>query len=163
MDDQIAATADGKATGSSDLIAPLNQLLLRALKALSAAGEADPACRIAAAAWSLLRRDYPDQADTLNAALHRFTRPIGPKREERSMQTSQTLDVRTLPPRQRHSLILDACARLPIGDGIVLVNDHDPKPLHYQLEAEHPGEFGWEYLESGPEAWRVRIARKTAP
>jgi len=41
----------------------------------------------------------------------------------------------------------------------VLVNDHDPKPLRYQFQAEHPGEFTWDYLESGPEAWRVRIAR----
>jgi uncharacterized protein (DUF2249 family) len=41
----------------------------------------------------------------------------------------------------------------------VLVNDHDPKPLRYQFEAEHAGEFTWEYLESGPEVWRVRIGR----
>jgi len=41
----------------------------------------------------------------------------------------------------------------------VLVNDHDPKPLYYQLAAEHPDRFSWDYLEAGPEAWRVRIGR----
>ena len=41
----------------------------------------------------------------------------------------------------------------------MLVNDHDPKPLYYQLAAEHPDQFSCDYLEEGPEAWRVRIGR----
>jgi uncharacterized protein (DUF2249 family) len=49
------------------------------------------------------------------------------------------------------------------GGGFVLVNDHDPKPLRYQFEAEHAGEFTWDYLESGPERWRVRIGRPPVP
>ena len=40
------------------------------------------------------------------------------------------------------------------------MNDHDPKPLRYQFEAELPGTFTWEYLEEGPEAWRVRIGKR---
>ena len=40
-----------------------------------------------------------------------------------------------------------------------LVNDHDPKPLYYQLEADYSGQFSWDYLEAGPEVWRVRIGR----
>jgi len=42
---------------------------------------------------------------------------------------------------------------------IVLVNDHDPKPLWYQFEAEYAGAFAWDYLEQGPEVWRVRVGR----
>lgn len=42
---------------------------------------------------------------------------------------------------------------------ILGLNDHDPKPLYYQFEAEHAGQFTWEYLEQGPEVWRVRIGR----
>ena len=38
-----------------------------------------------------------------------------------------------------------------------LVNDHDPKPSYYQFQAEMPGEFSWNYLESGPDNWRVSI------
>jgi len=39
------------------------------------------------------------------------------------------------------------------------VNDHDPKPLYYQLEAEYPKQFSWTYLESGPTVWRVEIGK----
>jgi uncharacterized protein (DUF2249 family) len=78
------------------------------------------------------------------------------------MSTPQQLDVRDLPPARRHALIFDRCGRLDLGDALVLVNDHDPKPLYYQFEAELPGQFAWEYLERGPEAWRVRITRQKA-
>lgn len=69
------------------------------------------------------------------------------------------LDVRPLAPAQRHEQIFAAYDALPPGTAFVLVNDHDPKPLYYQFAAEHPGEFTWEYAESGPEVWRVGIGR----
>jgi uncharacterized protein (DUF2249 family) len=78
------------------------------------------------------------------------------------MANAQQLDVRDLPPPRRHALIFDTCGNLAVGDAVILVNDHDPKPLYYQFEAEQPGRFGWEYVESGPEIWRVRITRKKA-
>jgi len=71
------------------------------------------------------------------------------------------LDVRSAAPAHRHELIFDTFAALPAGEGFELVNDHDPKPLYYQLEAEQTGRFSWQYLEQGPEAWRVRIGRTT--
>jgi len=42
------------------------------------------------------------------------------------------------------------------------VNDHDPKPLYYQLEAERSGQFSWSYLETGPSVWRVQVGRLAA-
>ena len=69
------------------------------------------------------------------------------------------LDVRTEIPKTRHELINKTFAELGLGAAFVLVNDHDPKPLFYQFQAENPGEFSWEYLEEGPEVWRVRIGR----
>jgi uncharacterized protein (DUF2249 family) len=69
------------------------------------------------------------------------------------------LDVRSIPPVRRHSLIFETFAALPVGGSFELVNDHDPKPLYYQFAAERTGTFSWEYLESGPEVWRVRIGR----
>ncbi len=69
------------------------------------------------------------------------------------------LDVRTEPPARRHELIFETYGALRNGEGFVLVNDHDPKPLYYQFAAEHAGEFSWEYLEEGPETWRVLISR----
>lgn len=73
----------------------------------------------------------------------------------------ETLDVRPLPPAQRHSQIFARFDALPPGGAFVLVNDHDPKPLRYQLLAERPGELAWEYLEAGPEVWRVRLGKTT--
>ncbi|MDA8093160.1 MAG: DUF2249 domain-containing protein [Betaproteobacteria bacterium] len=79
------------------------------------------------------------------------------------MTTSiKTVDVRSIAPRERHPLIFDTFASLASDEAMLLVNDHDPKPLYYQLEAEHHGKFSWEYLETGPEIWRVRIGRIAA-
>jgi uncharacterized protein (DUF2249 family) len=43
---------------------------------------------------------------------------------------------------------------------MVIINDHDPKPLRYQLAAERADQFVWTYEEEGPEVWRVRIDRR---
>lgn len=71
----------------------------------------------------------------------------------------KTIDVRTIPPYQRHPLIFGTFDGLKSGESFLLVNDHDPKPLYYQFQAELTGQFTWEYLEKGPEVWRVRIGR----
>ena len=71
-----------------------------------------------------------------------------------------TVDVRSIIPRERHPLIFNTFLALAPGQAFILVNDHDPKPLYYQFQAEHAGTFGWDYLESGPDVWRVRIGRK---
>ncbi|MEJ2291270.1 MAG: DUF2249 domain-containing protein [Deinococcales bacterium] len=72
---------------------------------------------------------------------------------------SKTLDVRTIAPRERHLLIFQTFDALEPGAAFELVNDHDPKPLYYQFQAERAGLVEWAYLEQGPEQWRVRIAR----
>ena len=69
------------------------------------------------------------------------------------------IDVRSLIPAQRHAKIFQLVGELAAGDSFVLVNDHDPFPLRYQFQAERPGAFEWEYLETGPAVWRVRISR----
>ena len=75
------------------------------------------------------------------------------------MSDESILDIRTLPPIQRHPLIFDQFEALATGESFVLINDHDPKPLFYQFQAERTNQFTWEYLEQGPVAWRVRIGR----
>ncbi len=71
----------------------------------------------------------------------------------------KTIDVRIIPPVRRHPMIFETFDALAAGEGFTLVNDHDPKPLYYQFLHERPGEFDWEYLEKGPETWRVTIKR----
>lgn len=69
------------------------------------------------------------------------------------------LDVRSLPHALRHEQIFAAVNTLAPGEYFVLANDHDPKPLRFQLEAQAPGQIGWDYLVEGPDVWRVRISR----
>ena len=74
--------------------------------------------------------------------------------------TQQTeLDVRTIPPREKHPAIFRAFDSLKKGEAFVLVNDHDPFPLRHQFEATRPGAYSWTYLESGPVVWRVSIGK----
>jgi uncharacterized protein (DUF2249 family) len=69
------------------------------------------------------------------------------------------LDVRELPPRERHETIFATFESLVPDQAIDLVNDHDPKPLYYQFAAEHAGEFTWTYRQEGPDVWEVEIRR----
>ena len=48
---------------------------------------------------------------------------------------------------------------LQAGQTLQLVNDHDPRPLRFQLDDRAFGQFEWAALESGPEVWRVQITR----
>lgn len=72
----------------------------------------------------------------------------------------KTIDVRFIPPRERHPLIFETFDRLSAGDSFLLVNDHEPKPLYYQFLHERAGQFDWDALESGPEVWRVAIRKR---
>lgn len=70
-----------------------------------------------------------------------------------------TVDVRTMVPRDRHSLIFSAFNTLGSGEVMELINDHDPKPLRDQFQSDLPGKFSWDSLEQGPDTWRVAITR----
>lgn len=74
-------------------------------------------------------------------------------------QTASRIDVRTIAPRDRHPLIFSTFGKLARGQALELVNDHDPRPLYYQFDAQMPGQFEWQYLEQGPDLWRVAITR----
>ena len=69
------------------------------------------------------------------------------------------LDVRIIPPREKHPAIFQTFDALPAGEAFTLINDHDPFPLRYQFQAERAEQFTWDYLEQGPVVWRVRIGK----
>ncbi|WP_244194500.1 DUF2249 domain-containing protein [Amycolatopsis echigonensis] len=126
------------------------------------------ASQLAGRAWSVLRTDHPRAADHLTGLLHYLTRlpPTetpsinNPPAEENTMAAATPeLDVRQEIPARRHELIFATYGALADGENFVLVNDHDPKPLYYQFAAEHADQFTWDYLEQGPEVWKVRIGR----
>tara|TARA_R110001599_G_scaffold349946_1_gene579262 strand:+ start:133 stop:429 length:297 start_codon:yes stop_codon:yes gene_type:complete len=74
------------------------------------------------------------------------------------------IDVRTIAPRDRHPIIFGRFDALQPGESLVLVNDHDPRPLHHQFEQRCSGQFDWTYLRSGPALWQVQIGKtRSAP
>lgn len=70
------------------------------------------------------------------------------------------LDVTVLEPRQKHPTIFSRFDEIPQGESLIIHNDHDPKPLYYQLLGERGSIFNWEYLEQGPESWKVKITKR---
>lgn len=77
------------------------------------------------------------------------------------MQTfARIINVPEYPPREKHPTIMKAFDELESGEMIQIVNDHDPRPLQYQFMMERTDQFTWEYLEEGPETWKVAIGKK---
>lgn len=73
--------------------------------------------------------------------------------------TTPTVDVRPLPPREKHPLIFSTFDSLPSGGKMLLLNDHDPMPLKYQFQFERPNQFSWNPIEEGPVEWRIEIGK----
>ncbi|MFS8512753.1 MAG: DUF2249 domain-containing protein [Planifilum fulgidum] len=71
-----------------------------------------------------------------------------------------TIKVTEYPPPLKHKVIFETFDQLKPGEALLLINDHNPIPLRYQFESMHPGGFTWEYLEEGPEVFRVKIGKK---
>lgn len=71
-------------------------------------------------------------------------------------------DIRPFPPTERHEMFYKAFREIKPGEAFVFINDHDPKPLYYQMEAESTEPFKWEYLEKGPDEWKVRVIKTKA-
>jgi regulator of cell morphogenesis and NO signaling len=78
------------------------------------------------------------------------------------METIEIIDVTVIEPRRKHPYIFEKFDVLLPGDSFVIMNDHDPKPLYYQLQAERGDVVEWDYLENGPRTWKVQIGRKAA-
>ena len=70
------------------------------------------------------------------------------------------LNVTTIAPKDRHPLIFKTFDGLGKDETLILVNDHDPKPLYYSLLHEREGRFAWDYLAEGPVEWKVKITKK---
>lgn len=77
------------------------------------------------------------------------------------MTTEKTLDVRPVEPRNRFETIMGAYHELNPGESFELIVDHDPKCMYYTLLADYgPDAFDFDYLEQGPETWRVAVERR---
>lgn len=71
------------------------------------------------------------------------------------------LDARAIPHAIRHATIFGALSAVQPGNSLILIAPHDPLPLLAQIhEREGEGAIEVSYLERGPEAWRLRLARQ---
>lgn len=71
-----------------------------------------------------------------------------------------TIDVRKFAPGAKHKVIFSVLEAMSQETTMLILNDHDPKPLYYQMSAEFKNPFAWNYLESGPKVWRVEIVKQ---
>lgn len=76
------------------------------------------------------------------------------------MAKTVNLDVRSIPPWERHPKIFELFDGMAPGDTLVLTNDHDPRPLRYQFMMEREGQFEWDSAEKGPREWVATIKKK---
>ena len=72
------------------------------------------------------------------------------------------LDVQTIPHAVRHASIFGAIDSLRPGAGLIISATHNPVPLLMQMEARYGEGVGAEYLDEGPERWRILIRRAAA-
>src|SRR3989338_3697024 len=79
--------------------------------------------------------------------------------KRKSEEEIKDLDLRSMPPFERHEKIFEVWNSLKEGQAMRIINDHDPKPLHYQFEAEYNGKYEWEYEKQGPKDWIVNIKK----
>ncbi|MFW6153577.1 MAG: DUF2249 domain-containing protein [Halobacteriota archaeon] len=75
---------------------------------------------------------------------------------------TMTLDLRDLPPAERHPKIFDAFESLESGECLEIVNDHEPAPLYYQLvaEVERFDADGYRVEQRGPQEFVATLPRK---
>jgi uncharacterized protein (DUF2249 family) len=78
---------------------------------------------------------------------------------ETRQEPPRELDVRSLRKPDKHPTIFAAYADLPPGGSFVLINDHDPRHLRDEFEADHAGSYGWEYLDRETRNWRIKITK----
>jgi uncharacterized protein (DUF2249 family) len=76
--------------------------------------------------------------------------------------SEEELDLRAVEHFQRHPLVFQKFDELSVRESFVLINDHDPIPLHGQMEAMRPHQLTWEYIVRGPGIFRIRV-RRIAP
>ncbi|MCC7332605.1 MAG: DUF2249 domain-containing protein [Flavobacteriales bacterium] len=76
------------------------------------------------------------------------------------MVTTEVLNVSLIEPRLKHPTIFKHFDDLTSGESFIIDNDHDPRPLYYQLLGERGDIFTWEYVQQGPDRFKVKIAKK---
>lgn len=72
------------------------------------------------------------------------------------MTEPRTFDAREVPMIKRIGAVLQAVESLRPGETVMLINDIDPRPLKLKIG----NRYTWDYLEQGPEVYRIKITHK---
>ncbi len=78
------------------------------------------------------------------------------------MEVPEIIDIGVIEPGLKLPSISEKFDALRHGSSIIIHNDHDIKPLYYQLLAERGQTFMWKPVENGPLMWQVKIVKKSA-
>jgi len=70
----------------------------------------------------------------------------------------KVIDIPALKDAVKHTYVFEQFGAIAPGESLYLKNDHDPKPLYYQMVALLGEVFDWKYLKRGPE-WEVMIRK----
>lgn len=71
-----------------------------------------------------------------------------------------TIEAQSIPAPDRHEFILKSFANLNPEETLLIVNNHDPRPLVEQMKSVFGKLLEYNYVESGPNVWKVRFVRK---
>src|SRR5688500_14499518 len=70
------------------------------------------------------------------------------------------LDLDVLPPEFAHRAALERFSRLRPGERLRVRSDRQLDSLWNLLACRQPGDFGWAYLQEGPDQWRAEVTRR---
>jgi uncharacterized protein (DUF2249 family) len=70
------------------------------------------------------------------------------------------LDLDVLPREFAHRAALERFSRMRPGQRLIVRSSSEVESLWNLLTCHRPGEFGWAYLEEGPQQWRVEVTRR---
>src|SRR5690554_377337 len=90
----------------------------------------------------------------------RITKILASNQDLRTKDNELVIDVPSIEPKYKHDTIFKAIGSLELGETLIIHNDHDPKPLYYQLKSLIGDAFTWEYLQEGPQWWDIRVGLK---
>ncbi|HLW39894.1 MAG TPA: iron-sulfur cluster repair di-iron protein [Brumimicrobium sp.] len=69
------------------------------------------------------------------------------------------INVQELEPSLRHDTIFEVFEGLSEGESLLIRNDHDPKPVYFQMMEIFGDTFLWEYDKEGPELWEISVTK----
>jgi uncharacterized protein (DUF2249 family) len=76
------------------------------------------------------------------------------------MTEGAEVDLDVLPREFAHRAALERFSRLRPGEKVLLRSSRELDGLWNVLSCGRPGEYGWAYLEEGPELWRAELTRR---